>query len=39
MLNDELYVKTLKIWVGEENVRYFETEEEAQAAGYRKSKS
>lgn len=23
MLNDELYVKTLKIWLGEENVRYF----------------
>lgn len=23
MLNDELYVKTLKIWLGEENIRYF----------------
>lgn len=23
MLNDELYVKTLKTWLGEENVRYF----------------
>lgn len=23
MLNNELYVKTLKIWLGEENVRYF----------------
>lgn len=23
MLNDELYVKALKIWLGEENVRYF----------------
>lgn len=23
MLNEKLYVKTLKIWLGEENVRYF----------------
>jgi hypothetical protein len=23
MLNDELYVKALKAWLGEENVRYF----------------
>jgi len=23
MLNNELYVKTLKTWLGEENVRYF----------------
>lgn len=23
MLNDELYIKSLKIWLGEENIRYF----------------
>lgn len=23
MLNDELYVKALKAWLGEENIRYF----------------
>lgn len=23
MLNDELYVKTLKTWLGEENIKYF----------------